>query len=95
MEPDPLERDPTQTFAKVGEALDVGRSDGRYRHSCFHAVAVTSMHPAVIVFVERPGAEIVDLGSNTAGDATGQSARRKPVALAQEMCQNAPVNVIY
>jgi Transposase DDE domain/Transposase domain (DUF772) len=36
------------------------------------------------VLIERLGVEVVDLGRNTAGDATGLSARRKPAELAQE-----------
>jgi hypothetical protein len=36
------------------------------------------------VLIQRLGVEIVDLGRNTAGDATGLSARRKPTEPAQE-----------
>ncbi len=36
------------------------------------------------VLIERLGVEVVDLGRNTAGDATALSARRKPAELAQE-----------
>src|SRR5271157_678353 len=36
------------------------------------------------VLIQRLGVEVTDLGCNTAGDATGLSARRKPVEAAQE-----------
>jgi hypothetical protein len=36
------------------------------------------------VLIQRLGVAVVDLGTNTAGDATGLSARRKPAATAQE-----------
>jgi hypothetical protein len=36
------------------------------------------------VLIQRLGVEVTDLGRNTAGDATGLSARRKPVEAAQE-----------
>jgi hypothetical protein len=36
------------------------------------------------VLIQRLGVAVVDLGTNTAGDATGLSARRKPVKTAQE-----------
>ena len=49
VEPDPLQRDPTQPPLQVGQGLDVGRSDRRLRHDGLPAVLETSTRLATIL----------------------------------------------
>ena len=49
VEPDPLQRDPTQPLPQVGQGLDLGRSDRHLRHDGFLAVLDTSMNLTIIL----------------------------------------------
>jgi hypothetical protein len=49
VEPDSLQRDPTQPAPQVGQGLDFGSSDRRLRHNGFPVVPDTSMPLAAIL----------------------------------------------